>query len=205
MVENKNPEDNKTAPGADDPQNKDGQFEADLEEVKEKKRKQLLHTKKRVEEQLSALGGDAGDDNIDMNPLFEEEDDKPLTLGDLKRMDAAKATQTALELANAISDPVERELVKHHIQNTIRPSGNSQIDLDNARAIVNQKKNAEILSESERRGKPKAHSSAGGAPETEIPKDRELTAAELKFTRPPFNLSKEDILKQRPKFDEKKK
>lgn len=164
------------------------------------KREKLSYTKKRVEEQLKELDIEEGV----TDPNLDGDDDQPLTKGEFKKLKTEEATKTALQLADEISDQVERELVKHHIDNTIRPSGNPQVDLANARAIVNNVKNAQIIEEVNRRQDPKRHSSGSGNPALDPKVEEELTPTELVFTRPPYSLSKAEILGRRPKFDPKK-
>lgn len=186
----KKPEDNKSE-APQDP------LKPELDKIKDKKegrtlKEKLIYTKNRVERQLRELEGEEDIDN-----LPEDDDDAPVTVGMLKQREQEKATKTALQLADDIENETERELVKHHIENTVKPSGNPALDLSNARAIVNAAKNAKIAEELARKGKPKDHSSGSSAPANKEGQEEELTADELAFTRPPFNMSKADIIKTR--------
>lgn len=131
------------------------------------------------------------------DPVETADDDSPVTVGMLKKMQQDAAAKTALQLADDISDESERELTKHHLSNSIRPTGNPSEDLRRARAIVNEVKNRQIVEEITRKTPAKAYSSASSAPLRQTIIEPELSAEELAFTRPPFNMTKEQILKTR--------
>lgn len=123
--------------------------------------------------------------------------DKVVTVEMLEQRDKDKAAKTAISLADEqIENETERELVKHHLESSIRPSGNPATDLANARAIVNSVKNKQIADEAARRGDPTRHGSGNGAPG-----NHEMTFTpteeESRFMKPPFNVTKDDILKAR--------
>lgn len=129
----------------------------------------------------------------------EDDDDKPVTVGMLKKQEKERATKSALQLASdAITDEHELELTQYHIENTIKPSGNAQEDLSNARAIVNSVKNKQIAEDASRKTSPKTHNSSAGAP-AKKEDNTELTAEESSYMKPPFNLTKAEILAARPK------
>lgn len=152
-------------------------------------KEKLLYTKQRIEQQLRELG-------VDDEPQHED-DEAPVTLGMLKRMQAETATKTALQLAEDIPGDAERELTKYHIQNTIRSTGIPSEDLKLARAIVNSTRNSQILEQVQMRPAPVTHSTGTSAPAKMEPHDIPLTHEELQFTKPPFNMTKEQILKTR--------
>lgn len=156
--------------------------------TKRTKKEKLLYSKKRIEDQLK-----------EFEPEEEPEDDdaKPLTLGDLKRIQEETVAKTALDLAEDIPNETERDLVKYHLDNTIRSSGNPQRDLELAQGLVNSVKNRQILEESSRKYPAKTHPSGAGAPPLKPKETDDLTAEELAFMKPPFNLSKEQIIKTR--------
>lgn len=157
----------------------------------EKRKKKLIYSRQRIEEQLRELGEeDIQDDQA-------SEDDKPVTMGMLKKIQAQNATKTALQLADDIEDETERELTKYHIENTIRSTGNATKDLELAQVHVNAVKNKRIVEEITRKPEPRKHFSAGGGNPNDGKIQEEFTAQEQSFMRPPFNLTKEDILKAR--------
>lgn len=163
----------------------------ELEKVQRKgrtKAEKLLYTKKRVDEQLKELG-------IEDEPL-EDEDAKPMTVGDFKKMQAQTATKTALDLANEVSNETERELLKYHLENTIRSTGNPQEDFKLAQGLVNSVKNQQILEETLRKPPIKTHGSGSGAPPKDT-KQEEFTTEELSYMKAPFNLTKEQIIAAR--------
>lgn len=130
--------------------------------------------------------------------FIEDEDDKPVTIGMLKRLQAESAVNTALSLANDIENEVERELVVFHLENTIKSTGNPKDDLKLARALVNSVKNSQIAEEVVRKAPAKQHSSGSGV-NGKHEERIELTSEELMYTKAPFNMKPEDIIKTRQK------
>lgn len=127
---------------------------------------------------------------------IEEDDNRPLTVAEFKSMQRETAQETALTLADDIQDEAERKLVKHHLEQTIKPSGDPQTDLRNARSLVNAVRNTQIAAEAVRAGKPKAAGSAASAPPREKQAD-DLTAEEKKIMTG-FKLTKEQVIASRP-------
>lgn len=151
------------------------------------KAEKLLYTKKRIDEQLKELG------------IEEEEpdDEKPMTIGMFKKLQAQTAVKSAIDLAEEVNNPTERELLKYHLENTIRSTGNPQEDFKIAQRLVNASKNEQIVEETLRKPQVNSHASGGGAPPKQPEKETEFTAEELTYMQPPFNLSKEAIIKAR--------
>lgn len=130
---------------------------------------------------------------------LDEDDNKPVTMGDLKRLQAAQASQTALQMAEAIEDSQERELTKLYLKRVV-PSGNPSEDLRFARLAVNSEKNGQILQELDRSKKPPAHGSGTGTPARQDGNESFVpTEHERRLMGKPFNLSKEQVLAARPK------
>lgn len=128
-----------------------------------------------------------------------DDDNAPVTVGMLKEIQKETGRKTALEMADEISDPHERELTKHYLNTRVLPSGNASEDLRFARLAVNSVKNGQIAEELGRKGTPGAHASGAGAPPKAQGTEIELTAAELQFTRPPLNMTPAQIVAARPK------
>lgn len=165
----------------------------ELDKVQKKGRtkvEKLLYTKKRVENELKELG-------IDDDPIGEDEEDRPLTVREFKKIQEQSATKSALDLVGGVQNEVERELLTYHLENTIKSSGNPQEDFDLARTLVNAVKNKQIMEEANRKPNAKTHSSASGAPPKKNAPQDELTSEELSFMKPPFSLTKEQILAAR--------
>lgn len=171
----------------------------ELEKVKKPRtrKEKILYKKSLLEKELAELG----DDGDEVDP--EEDPNKPVTVADLDRRDAEKVRKDALALTDDIEDETERELVRHHIENTIKPSGDPQQDFKNARAIVNSVKNGQIAEEAARRTTPPRTGTGSGAPAKPDDKVFEPTPEEATFMRPPYNLTKEDIIKARQKEAQK--
>lgn len=176
-------------------------LKTELERVKKTSRtepEKAAFTLKKNAERVRELGLDPKQ-ILGIKDDVEDEDDAPVTVGMLKKIQQESTVKTALQLAEEIQIPVERELVKYHIENTIKSTGNPSEDLRLARAIVNSAKNSQIIEEAQRKVGAKTHSSSSGAPSNSEEKEPELTQDELAFMRPPFNLTKEQVIKSRKK------
>jgi hypothetical protein len=169
----------------------------ELEKVKKggrTKLEKLTYTQKRIEEQLRQERIAQG---LEPEPeIVNEDDEAPLTKGEFKKIQQEATIKTSLQLADDIENETERELVKFHINNTIRSTGNPKEDLRLARALANDVKNKQILETIQ--GKPqakKASSTGGGAPPQE--EQPEFTPEEMSFMKPPFSVSKAQIIAAR--------
>jgi len=154
---------------------------------------------RKTADRLKELGGDPDSilgtkkETTDSN----EDDDQPLTVGMYKKIQQAGATKTASQLADDIQNETEKELVKYHLENTIKSSGNPSEDLKLARSLVNAVKNTQIIEETKRKPVAKSHSSASGSPANDNEVKGELTSDEKLFLGKPFSMTKEQILKLR--------
>lgn len=154
-------------------------------------------TFKKQAERLKSLGKDpASILGIQTEEEIEDEDDKPLTIGEWKRMQKETAAKTALQQAEDIQNETERELVKYHLQNTIKSTGIPAEDLKLARALVNAVKNTQIMEEVARKPVAQNHSKSSGV-DAKQEHEVVLSADELAFMRPPFNMTKEQIVQAR--------
>lgn len=129
--------------------------------------------------------------------LDDDDDSKPVTRGDLRRIQQENAAKTAIQMADSISDEKERELTKEYLKRVV-PSGNPEEDLKFARKAVNADKHGLILEELSRSGRPATHSSGTGGPA--LGGDNGVftpTANEAQLMKPPFNLTQADILSAR--------
>lgn len=155
---------------------------------------------KKNAERLAELGGNPAEVlNIRPQIKLDEElsDDKPLTVGDFRKLQKEDAHKTALQLADELPE-TERDEVKTLLESRIVPSGNAEEDLRLARAAVNATHNAQIAELISNRTAPKKTAAGGSA---DIPAQTEFTPtpAELVFMKPPYNMTKEQILANRPK------
>lgn len=169
-------------------------LQVELDKVEEHKsgrtkREKLEFTLNRVQQQIAELDGESKPTEVDKT--------KPVTFADLERIESDKENRRAVDLAESITDEVERKLVIHYLENTIRPSGNADTDLANARAIVNAKRNALIAEEIARGTRPANYSAAPGAPMNPQEDVFQPTAEEAMMMRAPFNLTKEDVVAAR--------
>lgn len=177
----------------------------DGQDDKKKKAEKIKRKMQYLKNDLKTLGVDdddndgsgSGDDDDD--DLDDEDPDKPLTLGDLQRMKAKEAANAAVEMASAIEDPIARQAVKDALAG-LKPSGNPEGDYRRALAIANAEKNSKILEELMRKPTPVQHRSGAGAPPRQVKQESdELLPSEMWATRPPFNMSKKDVIAARPK------
>ncbi len=120
------------------------------------------HSLKKNFERVKELGGDPNSILGIEKDETTSDDDKPLTVGMLKKLQQESASKTALQQADEIGNEVERELVKFHLQNTIKSTGIPNEDLKLARALVNAVKNSQIIEETSRRIPAKQHSNSSG-------------------------------------------
>jgi hypothetical protein len=123
--------------------------------------------------------------------------DAPVTVGMLEAMQKDRSQKTALQLADEIPDQYERDLTKKYLLVRVVPSGDAHEDLRFARLAVNAVKSGQVIEELGRAGQPRSFASGAGAPFSTTQKEVEFTANELSFMRPPFNMTKEQILKAR--------
>lgn len=125
--------------------------------------------------------------------------DAPVTVGMLEAMRQEQAQKTALQLADEIADPHERELTKKYLVERVKPSGDAHEDLRFARLAVNSVKNTQVVEELNRAGTARSFGSGAGAPPGTTQKEPEFTELEKSYMKPPFNLTKEQVLAARPK------
>lgn len=151
---------------------------------------------KQIEEERTALGV--------TDPVLDEDDDtKPLTMGDLKKIRRQDAQKTAIQLAGEIGDDDERNLVIHYLETKIIPSGNPTEDLKFARAAVNSLRSQQIAEEVARRSSGASRASGSGGPAKQdddanfTPSDEELMMA--RFAKVPAEKQKDWIIAVRKK------
>ncbi len=174
-------------------------LKTELEKVQQRvgrsEKEKAEYTLRKNAERVKELGGDPTD-ILGIKTESYDEDDTPLTVGMLKKLQQETTAKTAMQQADEIPNEVERELTKHHLQNTIRSTGNASEDIKLARALVNAVKNTEIIKEVSRKTPPKTHSNSSGVDgkqeETPI-----YTPEEQAFMKPPFNATPADIMNAR--------
>lgn len=155
-------------------------------------------TLKKNAESVAALGLDPAE-VLGLNnkaPTGEEGDDEVPEW--FKKHQQKEQSKTAEELADTIEDPKERELVKRTLA-TVITSGSPEERIRVARGYVNAVKSGQIAEELGRAGTARTFSSGAGAPPGTTQKEPEFTPLELSYMKPPFNLSKEQVLAARPK------
>lgn len=132
------------------------------------------------------------------------DDEKPLTIKNLRDLQKQDARQTALQMAQAIADPMERQSVIEELSYIV-PSGNAEADFRRAQASANAERNAIIAREAGKRGEPVRTATGGGSP-AQHEEEFQPTAEEAALWRG-FGLSpdkmKEKILAARKEAEEK--
>lgn len=111
---------------------------------------------------------------------------------------AKEQTQTALQMADKISDEDTREKVKTYLQTRIVPSGNPEQDYKDALGAVSASKNTKIIEEITRVIQPKVVAT-GGSANASVEEEFVPTPQEEIFMKPPYNISKEKIIEARKK------
>lgn len=183
-------------------------IEGELEKIaKEKKTKisKLKFSRNRIDEQLAEYGEEVEPTN-DNSQSTDEDDNKPVTVGMLKKLNAAAGQRTALQMADTLTDEKERELVKNYLQTRIIASGDPESDFKLALSAVSSMKNSQIAQEVQRKaqGGSRTHGTGSGAP-ANIEQAFEPTAEESAYMRPPFNLKQADIIRARKATETKQK
>lgn len=171
--------------------------EKELKKVREKgsgktELEKALFTKQQIDKRIAELSKESG-----IEEPISEDDESPVTVGMLKKLEKERSAKTSLQIADDIEDENERELVKHHLANTIRPSGNPQEDLKIARSLVNAVKNKQLIEEAQRKTPARSYSSGTGAPAKPSDGVFEPTAEEVSFMRAPFNMTQKDVIAAR--------
>ena len=177
----------------------------DLELEKEERRsggrteaEKAAYSLKKNAERMRELGMDPavvlGYSTDNSAPVIDKE--APLTVEMYEKMQLERSQMTAVQIAERIPDPKERELTIKYLSR-IKPSGDAEDDVRFARQAVNSVKNGLIVEEMQRTTEARTFSSASGAPANPTPKVPELTPSELLFTKKPFNMTVEQIVAQR--------
>lgn len=209
MAENKDPAEDIVDPAAGADQEPEDHNDADPEPEQDPIKKELnrvskkgqdktelekaMFARQKIDERITTLKGEHG---IEDEPL-EADENAPMTVGMYAKLQREQATKTALNLASEqIEDEDERNLTLHHLQNTIKPSGNPTEDLRNARALVNSARNSNIAEEVARKLPPKSRGNGGGAP-ARREEAFEPTKEEASMMKAPFNLTKEEVIAAR--------
>lgn len=161
-----------------------------------KKIQKLRRKKGFIDKELRDLGVEIEDEDDD-DAEEEDDDSQPLTRGDLRRIEAEKAKQTAVQMADAIEDAGDKAAVKDALARIV-PSGDPEKDLKAAVAIANADRNSRVLEEFARRPFVRTHpTSPGAGARREEP--IVLTQEEKGFMRAPFNMTEKEIIAARQK------
>ena len=157
----------------------------ELATVKRTKLEKLEYRRKLIEKQIKEEGGEVKKTPEDDS----EEDEVPEWFTKHQQKQVA---ETELQKADRIENETERELVKHYISS-------KNLTVEEARTIVNVKKNAKIAEMAGQKPQPRKAVSSGGGSGDFKEEEPEFTALEQKMMRPPFNMTKEKILATRKK------
>lgn len=181
-----------TAPAVVEPsQEEQDPVKAELERVETKPKRTRLETlaynRDRLEKEIEA-------EKAKLGVVDDDDDTRPLTVGELKRLRAEEGLQSAVTLAEAIEDEHERKLVKHYLENSIKPSGDAHEDLRLAKAMVNAVKNRQVAEDTVRKTTPRTTSTSSGAPAKETTPASELTKEDAAIARG-FGLTPEEAQK----------
>jgi len=112
-------------------------FEKQLQEIQAEKQaleNRLKERERQLELKDKALKRKAEGENPEIEQRLEE-----------KLQNAFRARDIEQTIQNITTDKSAQDLIKYHIENTIKPSGNVQQDIQTAWAIVNQKAFSELM------------------------------------------------------------
>lgn len=123
----------------------------------------LLKKKAIIDSELRRRGVISDEDDDDEEEVDMDDPNRPLTVGDFNRIEARKAQNTAVQMADAITDIAARDAVKEALKRVV-PSGDPAKDFTDAVAIANRERNSKVLDEISRKGPPIRHASGAGAP-----------------------------------------
>jgi hypothetical protein len=168
----------------------------ELKKEQEKKERTELekaqYNLKRQAEKLKELGGDP---EAILGVERKPEDEVPEWF---KREQAKQAQKTSLELAEQLPDEDVKSLIKEYLAHRIVPSGNPEEDFRFALNAVNALRNKQIAEEVARQITPQRTAAGGSKPAT-VEERFEPTPDEARLMRPPYNVTKEQILAARRK------
>lgn len=180
-------------------------IKTELENIKKRapsrtEKEQAEYNLKKIAERLKEIGGDPAqalgfNRQEEPSEVTNDDDDAPVTLGMLKKMQQVEASKTALQLANEeIQGEAERELTAYYLENVIRSTGNPREDLKLARLMTNSVKNEKIMEMQNNRPQAKAHSSSSNLNTNSIPKQTESLTKEEQMILEQGVMTKEEIL-----------
>lgn len=149
------------------------------------------HNLKKKAEDAKALG-------LDPKKIILGEDSKEEVPEWYKKEKSKEATQTALQMAESITDADTKEKVITYLQTRIVPSGNPEQDFKDALGAVSSSKNKQVIEEIGRYTRPKTVATGGSTPAS-LEEEFVPTEEEKSFMQPPWNLTKEKILANRRK------
>lgn len=193
MDENKKVEETETSEeqkGSEPSQEKDP-VAAELEKVEQKPKRTRLETLKYNKEKWDREYAE------ELKKEGLEDDNRPMTVAEFKAMQQETAQTSAIKMADRVENENERKLLIHHLENTIKPSGDAETDFKNALMLVNATKNRMVSEEVLRGVKPKAAGSGASAPPKEEQKV-ELTKEERDYMMA-FKLTPEQVIAARSK------
>ncbi len=169
------------------------------QELDKEKEKKAFTDKEKATFNLRRQAGKAKELGIDPKEILGVEEKSAEEVPDwYKREQAKSAQETALQMADGISDADVRDLVKQYLNSRIIPSGDPQADFRLAFSAVSALKNKQILEDVNRRTSARVTSS-GGSQSAAVADAFTPTETEAVFMAPPYNISKEKIIEARKK------
>jgi hypothetical protein len=125
-----------------------------------------------------------------------DDDAKPVTVGMLRDIQKKDAQNTAVQMADTITDQETRDLVKQYLADRIKPSGDADADFRLALAAASAAKNKQVREMVERHV-PAKRTAAGGSSPARTDEEFVPTTDEQMFMKHPYNLTKEKIIAAR--------
>jgi hypothetical protein len=162
-------------------------------------KEKAMFTLRKTADRVRQLGADPEEVlGLKKEPVDEDmSDDTFLTVGAFKDIQKKEARKTALEMAQQIEDEYERAEVIRALSRVV-PSGKAIDDYNFAVSAAGAKRSYMIAEDIQRRIAP-AKTASGGSTSAKKEEQFEPTEEEKVFMSPPYNLTKEDVLKARGK------
>lgn len=178
-----------TSPETDSKKDIDYKKELEIAREELKKKDKRIGQAEHVIETLKAEGSPVNQTNIEemVKRMVAEE------VGQLTEQVRGDAINNLINDYSSNDD--EAELIKYHLQNSIKPSGDDIVDIINAKALANKARFAQQASEIKRaKSEPQAEKVTTSGEKQSKGGERKLSAEDQKIMRA-YGLTKEDLEK----------
>lgn len=187
--ESQEEESEEEAETSEDTKTSEVDYKEELERVKERLKKKETQVGQ-AEHVIEKLKKEKGGGQLDPSTIEEIVERKLSEFTESVRGDAINNL-----VSSYASNEDEAELIKYHLKHSIRPSGDDEADILNAKALANKARLSQAASERMRsEGRPPAEKERGAGAKDAPPKEIKLSQKDQEIARA-FGLSKEEIAK----------